>query len=45
MLAGTPAGDAYTYPELERMFTNAGFSSSEAHQLPASPQQAIVSRK
>ena len=45
MLAGTPAGDAYTYPELERMFINAGFSSSEAHQLQASPQQAIVSRK
>ncbi len=45
MLAGTPAGDAYTYPELERMFANAGFASSEAHQLPASPQQAIVSRK
>ena len=45
MLAGTPAGDAYTYPELERMFTNAGFSSSEAHQLQASPQHAIVSRK
>ena len=45
MLAGTPSGDAYTYPELERMFANAGFSSSEAHQLQASPQQAIVSRK
>src|SRR5215213_2059001 len=45
MLAGTPAGDAYTYPELERMFSNAGFSSSEAHPLAASPQQAIVSRK
>jgi ubiquinone/menaquinone biosynthesis C-methylase UbiE len=45
MLAGTPAGDAYTYPELERMFANAGFSSSEAHQLPASPQQVIVSGK
>ena len=45
MLAGTPAGDAYTYPELERMFANAGFSSSEAHPLAASPQQAIVSRK
>ena len=45
MLAGTPAGDAYTYPELERMFANAGFAGSEAHQLAASPQQAIVSRK
>ena len=45
MLAGTPGGDAYTYPELERMFANAGFAGSEAHQLAASPQQAIVSRK
>ena len=45
MLAGTNGGDAYTYPELERMFANAGFSGSEAHPLPASPQQAIVSRK
>jgi predicted nicotinamide N-methyase len=45
MLAGTPAGDAYTYPELERMFANAGFTGSEAHQLNASPQHAIVSRK
>lgn len=45
MLAGTNGGDAYTYPELERMFANAGFSNSEAHQLFASPQQAIVSRK
>jgi hypothetical protein len=45
MLAGTPAGDAYTYPELERMFRGAGFSNSEAHQLQASPQTAIVSRK
>ncbi|MBV8859406.1 MAG: class I SAM-dependent methyltransferase [Acidobacteria bacterium] len=45
MLAGTPAGDAYTYPELERMFADAGFSGSEAQQLHASPQHAIVSRK
>jgi 2-polyprenyl-3-methyl-5-hydroxy-6-metoxy-1,4-benzoquinol methylase len=45
MLAGTPSGDAHTYPELERMFKGAGFASSEAHQLSASPQQAIVSRK
>ena len=45
MLAGTPAGDAYTFPELRSMFANAGFSSSEAHPLPALPQQAIVSRK
>jgi 2-polyprenyl-3-methyl-5-hydroxy-6-metoxy-1,4-benzoquinol methylase len=44
MLASTNSGDAYTFPELQRMFANAGFSSSEAHQLPGSPQQAIVSR-
>jgi hypothetical protein len=45
MLAGTPGGDAYTYPELERMLAGAGFTQNEAHQLPASPQQVIVSRK
>jgi SAM-dependent methyltransferase len=45
MLAGTEGGDAYTFPELERMFAEAGFSRSEPHQLPASPQQLIISRK
>ncbi len=45
MLAGTPGGDAYTLPELERMFADAGFSGSEARQLPASPQQVVISRK
>ena len=45
MLAGTEGGDAYTFAELERMFAEAGFSHSEPHQLPASPQQVIISRK
>ncbi|MCA1622136.1 MAG: methyltransferase domain-containing protein [Acidobacteria bacterium] len=45
MLAGTEGGDAYTFPELERMFAEAGFSHSEPHQLPASPQQVIISRR
>jgi ubiquinone/menaquinone biosynthesis C-methylase UbiE len=45
MLGSTPSGDAYTFPELERMFRNAGFSHSEIHQLPASPEQLIISRK
>jgi ubiquinone/menaquinone biosynthesis C-methylase UbiE len=45
MLGGTPGGDAYTFPELERMFKNSGFAHSEAHQLPASPQTAIISSK
>jgi ubiquinone/menaquinone biosynthesis C-methylase UbiE len=45
MLGSTPSGDAYTFSELERMFKNAGYSQSELHQLPASPQQVIISNK
>lgn len=45
MLGSTPSGDAYTFPELERMFKNAGFTHSEIHQPPASPQQVIISHK
>jgi precorrin-6B methylase 2 len=45
MLAGTPGGDAYTFREFEEMFGNAGFSRSEFHQLPPTPQQVIVSYK
>lgn len=45
MLCSTPSGDAYTFPELERMFRNAGFTHSEIHQLPASPEQVIISHK
>ena len=41
MLASTPAGDAYTFSELEGMFRRAGFARSEAH--PAGPEQIIVS--
>lgn len=45
MLASTPAGDAYTFSEFQRMFQNAGFSSSELHTLPPSFQQVIISDK
>ncbi len=45
MLGSTPAGDAYTFSELERMFRNAGFSRSEIHQLPPTIQQLVVSHK
>lgn len=45
MLGSTPAGDAYTYPELERMMAAAGFSKSEFHPLPPSIQQAVISQK
>ncbi len=43
MLAGTPAGDAYTFAEYERMFRNAGFARSELHELVPSPQRAVIS--
>jgi 2-polyprenyl-3-methyl-5-hydroxy-6-metoxy-1,4-benzoquinol methylase len=45
MLAGTPAGDAYTFAELREMFENAGFSRSEHIPLAPLPQHLIVSMK
>ncbi len=45
MLGSTPAGDAYTFSELEQMFVNAGFSRNAMHQLPPSIQQVLISRK
>ena len=45
MLAGTPAGDAYTFAELERMCGNAGFSRSTMHPLPPTIQTVVISEK
>ena len=45
MLTSTPAGDAYTFAELERMFSNAGFSRSTLHPLPPTIEQVVVSEK
>lgn len=45
MLGSTPSGDAYTFSELERMFANAGFASSEIHELPPTIQRAVISQK
>ena len=45
MLGSTPSGDAYTFPELEGMFANAGFVRSEMHELPPSIQRAVISEK
>jgi ubiquinone/menaquinone biosynthesis C-methylase UbiE len=45
MLGSTATGDAYTFPELERMFANAGFARSEIHQLPPTIQQVVISHK
>jgi len=42
MLASTPAGDAYTLREYERMFAAAGFAGVEMHQLAPTPQQVLL---
>lgn len=44
MLGHTVGGDAYTFSEYERMFRNAGFSSSELHAIPG-PESVIISRR
>ena len=45
MLGSTPAGDAYTYAELETMCRNAGFARSELHELPPAIQRVVISHK
>ena len=45
MLAGTPAGDAYTFAELDKMCANAGFTRSTFHPLPPTFQQVVISEK
>jgi ubiquinone/menaquinone biosynthesis C-methylase UbiE len=45
MLATTPSGDAYTHSEFERMFADAGFTSTELHELPPTPERVLISRK
>lgn len=45
MLGSTPHGDAYTFPEFDRMFRNAGFSKNDLHQIPPSIEQVIVSHR
>ncbi len=45
MLAGTPRGDVYTFPEYDRMFRNAGFTHTELHALPQAEEQVIVGLK
>ena len=43
MLGGTPAGDAYTFSELQKMFNKAGFVRSEIHPVPQSIEQVVIS--
>ena len=45
MLGSTGHGDAYTFRELDSMFRNAGFLSSELREIPPSPERVVVSYK
>ncbi len=45
MLGSTPHGDAYTFAELEQMFSNAGFTRSEHFRLPPMPESVIISHR
>lgn len=45
MLAATPAGDAYTFAELSKMCTDAGFSGNKHIPLPPMPQHLVISTK
>lgn len=45
MLGGTPAGDAYTFQELDAMFREAGFGASELQSLDPAPASLIVTAR
>ncbi len=45
MLASTPAGDAYTFSEHQRMLRNAGYSSVENHPLPPTFFNVVIGTK
>ena len=45
MLTTTPAGDAYTFADYQRMFQNVGFSQSEMMDVPSSNQRVIMTQK
>ncbi len=45
MLAATPAGDAYTFNELDIVIRRAGFERTELHALPPSPQSVVIAHK
>ena len=45
MLASTPAGDAYTFSELDRMLRSAGFTGSELRPLPPSPHSVVTAHR
>lgn len=42
MLATTASGDAYTYPELQSMYADAGFAKISKHPIPMSPHTVVM---
>jgi cyclopropane fatty-acyl-phospholipid synthase-like methyltransferase len=44
MLTTTPAGKAYTWPEFQAMFGEAGFSHTALRELPAGWERVVVAR-
>ena len=45
MLAHTDAGEAYTFPEYEKMHRNAGFRNCTLQQIPDLPQRLVIAEK
>jgi 2-polyprenyl-3-methyl-5-hydroxy-6-metoxy-1,4-benzoquinol methylase len=45
MLAGTPAGDAYTFKEFQQMLGNSGYRSCELHPLPPTFFSVVIGTK
>jgi 2-polyprenyl-3-methyl-5-hydroxy-6-metoxy-1,4-benzoquinol methylase len=45
MLVTTPAGDAYTYGELDRMCREAGFTATEIRPLAPAPHSLVIARR
>jgi len=45
MLASTPAGDAYTFPEFQSMLRHAGFEKATLHELLPSPGRVVIAAR
>lgn len=45
MLAGTPAGDAYTFNEYQTMLRNVGFGRTTLHDLAPSPARVVLAER
>jgi cyclopropane fatty-acyl-phospholipid synthase-like methyltransferase len=45
MLGVTPSGDAYTFAELDQMFSNSGFTRNELHELPPTIERVVISHR